>query len=112
LNKTVRDHAWAMITHDDADLHVQLWRRVVARVPPAMSAAPLGLLGMAAWVDGNGALQNLCGERLAEIHPGYTMGEILLDLSDRAVPPSAWNTWAAEMRDLLGPATRSDALAG
>ena len=112
LNKTVRDHAWAMITRDDADLHVQLWRRVVARVPPAMSAAPLGLLGMAAWVDGNGALQNLCGERLAEIHPGYTMGEILLDLSDRAVPPSAWNTWAAEMRDLLGPATRSDALAG
>ena len=112
LNKTVRDHAWAMISHDDADLHAQLWRRVVARVPPVVSAAPLGLLGMAAWIGGNGALQNVCGERLAEIHPGYTLGEILLDLSDRAIPPSAWDTWAAEMRQLLSSDTCRDALAG
>jgi hypothetical protein len=112
LNKTVRDHAWAMITHDDADLHAQLWRRVVSRVPPVVSAAPLGLLGMAAWIGGNGALQNVCGERLAEIHPGYTLGEILLDLSNRAVPPSAWDTWAAEMRQLLDTDNRRDALAG
>jgi len=112
LNKTVRDHAWAMISHDDADLHAQLWRRVVARVPPVVSAAPLGLLGMAAWIGGHGALQNVCGERLAEIHPGYTLGEILLDLSNRAVPPSAWDAWAAEMRELLSSDTRRDALAG
>ena len=112
LNKTVRDHAWAMITHDDADLHAQLWRRVVARVPPVVSAAPLGLLGMAAWIGGHGALQNVCGERLAEIHPGYTLGEILLDLSDRAVPPSSWDTWADEMRQMLSQDTRPDALAG
>ena len=112
MNKTVRDHAWAMITHDDADRHAQLWRRVVARVPPVVSAAPLGLLGMAAWIGGQGALQNLCGERLAEIHPGYTLGEILLDLSDRAVPPSCWDTWADEMRELLKTDIRRDALAG
>lgn len=112
LNKTVRDHAWAMITHEDAEEHAELWRRVVARVPQVVSAAPLGLLGMAGWIGGHGALQNVCAERLAEIHPGYTLGEILLDLSDRAIPPSAWDTWAAEMRQLLIPETRPDALAG
>ena len=74
LNKTVRDHAWAMITHEDADEHAELWRRVVARVPPVVSAAPLGLLGMAGWIGGHGALQNVCGERLAEIHPGLHAG--------------------------------------
>ncbi len=98
VDKTVRDHAWALITREDAEEHAELWRQVVARVSPVLSAGPLGLLGMAAWISGHGALQNVCGERLAEIHPDYTLGGILLDLSSRAVPPSAWESWASDMR--------------
>lgn len=87
---SVRDLAWSMMTRKNAEQHLALWRSVVSRVVPELSAAPLGLMGMAAWISGNGALQNLCGERLGEIHPGYSLGSLLLDLSDRAVPPSAW----------------------
>ena len=41
-----------------------------AGCPPAISAAPLALLGMAAWIGGNGALLNCCIDELRRIHPG------------------------------------------
>ena len=87
---SVRDLAWSMMTRENAEQHLDLWRTVVSRAVPELSAGPLGLMGVAAWISGNGALQNLCGERLVEIHPGYSLGPLLLDLSNRAVPPSAW----------------------
>lgn len=90
IDVSVRDVAWMMMTRENAAQHLNLWRFVVARVVPELSAAPLGLMGVAAWISGHGAIQNLCGERLGEIHPGYSLGALLLDLSDRAVPPSAW----------------------
>jgi hypothetical protein len=94
----VRDHAWAMMTRPDAEDHVRLWGRVVARVPPEVSAGALGLLGMAGWISGNGALQNCCAERLEELFPDYTLGQILADLSERAIPPSYWEEWSSFLR--------------
>jgi hypothetical protein len=94
----VRDHAWAMMTRPDAEDHVRLWGRVVARVPPQVSAGPLGLLGMAGWISGNGALQNCCAERLDELFPDYNLGRILAELSERAIPPSYWEEWSSFLR--------------
>jgi hypothetical protein len=37
-----------MIEPDDAEEHARVWMQVVSQVPPALSAAPLALLGMAA----------------------------------------------------------------
>ena len=45
----IRDLAWALIGLANAEKHVRLWGGVVARVPPTLAAAPLCLLGMAAW---------------------------------------------------------------
>jgi len=95
---TVRDRAWAMITHEDASEHERVWSRVVARVPPVVGAAPLGLMGVAAWIGGNGALQNCCGARLVDQYPEYSLGRLLLELSARAIPPSFWTEWAADLR--------------
>ena len=58
-----------MINPDDAEEHAQVWAQVVNQVPPSVSAAPLALLGMAAWIGGNGALQNCCCEELDRLHP-------------------------------------------
>ena len=44
-----------------AESHVALWQQVVARVPPELAVAPLCLLGLAAWVTGNGTLLNTPG---------------------------------------------------
>jgi hypothetical protein len=94
----IRDLAWALITPTNAEDHVRLWGGVVAQVPPTLAAAPLCLLGMAAWVSGAGALLNCCCERLAQIDPDYSMGRLLADISERAVPPSLWQQMGDEMQ--------------
>ena len=87
----LRDLAWAMISREQAEEHVELWLRVVNRVPPELSAAPLALLGMAGWISGHGALLNCCVDRLRDLHPGYSMGRLLAEISDGAVSPSVWS---------------------
>jgi hypothetical protein len=91
----VRDFAWARISRSDAEKHVRLWTNVVSRVPPLLAAAPLCLLGMAAWVAGHGSLVNCCWERVSQIHPDYSMGKLLADISERGVSPAVWQ----EIRD-------------
>jgi Domain of unknown function (DUF4192) len=91
----VRDLAWARINPTDAEELVRLWGSVVSQVPPALAAAPLCLLGIAAWVAGHGALLNCCCERVSHIDPHYSMGRLLADISARAIPPSIWH----EIRD-------------
>jgi hypothetical protein len=98
----IRDLAWAQISYAEAEDHVRLWGSVVDRVPPLLAAAPLGLLGMAAWVSGAGALLNCCCERLSRVNPGYSMGGLLATISEQAIPPSFWHQIRDEMRAELG----------
>jgi hypothetical protein len=67
-----------------------------------VAPAPLGLLGMAAWINGNGALLNCCVERLEEIDPGYTLGHLLAEISERALPPSLWDELVGDLRTEVG----------
>jgi hypothetical protein len=94
----VRDVAWALVRRRDRDAHLRLWSQVVMRAPVEVASAPLGLLGVVAWICGLGALQNCCVERLEEIDPAYTLGALLADISERALPPSAWDEMAADLR--------------
>jgi Domain of unknown function (DUF4192) len=105
----IRDLAWALISPTNAEEHVRLWGGVVARVPPTLAAAPLCLLGMAAWVGGSGALLNCCCERLAHVDPSYSMGRLLCEISAQALPPSLWQMrkgmqagLRAELASLIG----------
>ena len=98
----LRDLAWALISPTNADDHVRLWGSVVAHVPPTLAAAPLCLLGMAAWLSGSGALLNCCCERLVQVAPEYSMGRLLTEISDRALPPSLWQQIGGEMQAGLG----------
>lgn len=98
LDLAVRDVAWALVTRDAAEDHVRLWSAVVRWSLAEVAAGPLGLLGVAAWVSGNGALLNCCVERLERDAPGYTLGHLLADISDRALPPSLWEELAPDLR--------------
>lgn len=95
----VRDVAWLLMSSRRAAEHVAVWRRVVSVAVPPYEAAPLGMLAMAGWLDGNGALLNCCIDRLEEVAPGYSLLGICRDISDRAVPPSCFD---GLLRD-LGP---------
>ncbi|MCW2810511.1 MAG: hypothetical protein JWP61_969 [Friedmanniella sp.] len=103
----VRDLAWALMDRAAARGHVALWAQVVARAPAEDAAGPLCLLGMAAWIAGDGALLNCCAERVAGVAPSYSMGRLLADVSDRALPPSLWDELVGDLRAQLptyGPA--------
>jgi len=93
----VRDVAWAAITSSQAGDHVELWRQVIARTVPPLAPGPVCLLGMAAWVSGNGVLLNFCIDKVVELGPGYTMTGLLADIAVRAVPPSCWETMRSEL---------------
>jgi Domain of unknown function (DUF4192) len=97
-NIYVRDMAWARISNRNAEEHIRLWGSVVSRVPLELSAAPLCLLGMAAWVAGDGGLVNCCWERVSQVHPHYSMGKLLGDIGERGIPPSLWQELKAEMQ--------------
>lgn len=96
----VRDAALTMITRDTAAAHVEAWRQVAALTPDVSGALPaLTLLGMAAWIAGQGALVNVAAAR-ADRLPGanaYTLLKMLHDALDRAVNPAIWDT----LRDTL-----------
>jgi Domain of unknown function (DUF4192) len=93
-----RDLAWARISHSDAEKHVRLWAGVVSRVPQVLAAAPLCLLGMAAWVAGHGALVNCCRERVSQVNPDYSMGRLLAEIGERGIPPSVWQSIRDDMQ--------------
>nr|WP_294690313.1 DUF4192 domain-containing protein [uncultured Friedmanniella sp.] len=101
----VRDVAWAMMSRPVVEQHQRLWCRVVAAAPPEVASGPLGLLGVAAWIGGNGALLNCCVERLEQIDPGYTLGQLLADISERALPPSAWGDLEGDLRQEVAAVT-------
>ncbi len=98
----VRDVACALVTREDARRHLALWQAVLGRTPPELAAAPLCLVGIAAWAGGNGTLLNACCERLTEVDPGYAMGRLLSDVSRRALPPAWWDAMADGLRSDLG----------
>lgn len=95
----VRDVAWAMVSRDDVEDHLRIWCRTVARAPRELALGPLGLLGVTAWIAGQGALQNCCTERLEQLDPAYTLARLLGDISDRALPPRAWDDLVEGMRE-------------
>jgi hypothetical protein len=102
LDLTVRDVAWALMSRDTVHDHLRLWSSVVARSPDEVARAPLGLLGVAGWISGNGALLNCCVERLQRTDPGYTMGHLLADISERALPPNLWDDLVEDLRSEVG----------
>ena len=86
----IRDVAWAEMTRENADRHVDLWRDVVRRSPYDLMAAPAALLGFAAWLSGDGALAWCAVERCQDVEPDYRLAALLTDALAGAVPPSSW----------------------
>ena len=99
----VRDVAWSRMSRADIDDHLDLWGQVVERAVTSWAPAPMCLLGMAAWISGNGALQNCCCSRARQCDPSYTMATLLEDINQRALPPTFWDELAAEVRAGVGP---------
>lgn len=69
---------------------VERWTAVVAVTPPGFAAAPVGLLGVAGWLTGDGALQTVCLERLDQLAADVPLAAMLEWINATVLPPSAW----------------------
>ena len=94
----VRDVAWAMISWKAAEQHRRVWARVVARTVAPLEAAPLCLLGFCAWICGDGAMMNCCIQRVTDVDPEYSFGQLLAKISQQALPPHLWDDVGAADR--------------
>lgn len=86
----VRDGVWATMTLQRAGSQVVLWSSVVALVPDDGAVAPLGLLGVAAWLAGQGALATCCLERGLAIDGAHSLLRLFESIHVACVPPGAW----------------------
>lgn len=97
----VRDVAWAEMTRDSAEAHVDLWRDVVRRSPRELLAPPAALLGFAAWLSGHGALAWCAVDRAQQAEPGYRLADLLAEALAAGIPPSTWQPLERDMLTLF-----------
>ena len=89
-NRDVRDLVWCDITSARAEGHVALWREIVRRSPEHLVAPAAGLLAFSAWLAGDGALAWCAVDRCLCADPDHTLGRLVGNALDAAVPPSSW----------------------
>jgi uncharacterized protein DUF4192 len=85
-----RDVAWAEITRESSQEHVELWRGLVRRAPQHLLPGASSLLAFAAWQHGEGALAWCAIDRCLDVDPDYSMAHCVAQLLTGAVPPSVW----------------------
>ncbi|MGZ5403010.1 MAG: DUF4192 domain-containing protein [Nocardioides sp.] len=93
----LRDAAWARIPRADARRHVELWSGLVRRCPADLIPHAAGVLGIAAWLAGDGALAWCAVDRGREIDAEHSLVRLVADLLEGAVPPAEWERRAPGM---------------
>ncbi|MET0952600.1 MAG: DUF4192 domain-containing protein [Aeromicrobium sp.] len=91
----VRDAVWTRITRDNAADMLRLLAHVSRSVVDPFEPAVLSLAAFAAWLTGDGAQALIAVERAIEADPEYSMAHLMLDVLQRAVPPSSWTGFTA-----------------
>lgn len=98
------------ITRDNAPEHLALWRDVVNQVPALGAEAPLYLAGMAAWISGDGASATIALDRSVALNPDRRpTGQVQLlgQLIDQVVPPTAWEHIRSDVLANADPRVRA-----
>ena len=73
-----------------AAAHVRLWTDVVRHCPLDLLAPAAGVLALASWLEGHGAMAWCAIDRALQSDPDCTMARSVGQLLEAAVPPSVW----------------------
>ncbi|MGH3446747.1 MAG: DUF4192 domain-containing protein [Nocardioidaceae bacterium] len=87
----VRDCAWSMMTRENAEQHLDLWRHIMRQSPDDLMAPPGSLAAFAAWLSGKGVLASHAVDRVLGRCPDYSMAGVIRDLLECAVSPTSWD---------------------
>ena len=96
-----RDRVVLSLRNEAAESWVSLWTRVVRACPHGEQQQPLAVLALAAWADGEGALQSVCLEELDAQGARPGLYGLLNELNSAMVPPTEWPWIRAELQSML-----------
>lgn len=84
----VRDECLALALTDQADAAERLWLALTRALPPPERAEPACLLGVAAYLRGEGALTNVALDAALKANPGHNLSAILQQAVDLGTSPA------------------------
>lgn len=87
----VLDELSSQLTRADAAAHVAFWTAVLQRSPTELLAGPAGLVALAAWLAGHGALAWCAVDRCLAAEPEHPLAGCVAGLLTRALPPDLWD---------------------
>jgi hypothetical protein len=93
----LRDAAWLGMTRESARDLTEFWSEVVRRSPTEFVTPAALILGLAAWLAGQGALAWTAHD-LATDDRYQSLADIVGQLLDDAVPPDAWPEFQRHLR--------------
>jgi hypothetical protein len=85
---------------------VALWTAVIHHCLVPYVTGPLGLLGVASWLTGDGAMQTVCLERLDRIDPLNPLAALLDWINAAVLPPAQWAHYRGAMVGALSDQSR------
>lgn len=89
----VRDEVWARITPETAELHEELWSRVVRHVEQRYRAAPAALAAVAAWQRDDHTLARAALEVALDADPEYSMATLMSQALTLGLPVERWRAF-------------------
>jgi hypothetical protein len=93
----IRDLTWGHLTRREAPAHLEFWREVVRSSPEELAASAAAVVGFLAWMAGEGALAWCAVERSLRANPDHSLGRLVSDMLDDAIPPSSWRPFQRGM---------------
>ena len=89
-DEETRAAAVGLLSRDTAEAHADFWGGLVRRAPVDLVAPAAALLGVAAWLCGDGALAWCAVDRCLSTDPDHQPAHELARALAEAVPPSTW----------------------
>jgi hypothetical protein len=83
----IRDYCWQTIEQGGPGDGVAVWSQLARRAIPPYDAAPLFLLGWAAWRRGDGVLARMAAERALRSESDYGAARLLLHAVNACIDP-------------------------
>lgn len=85
----IRDRVWDDMTSTNATSHVALWTDLTRRAPDEVRAAPASLLGLASWLNGDGAKAWCALDQVPGDSP-YFLAGLVAAVMETAMHPREW----------------------
>lgn len=86
----LREVAWSALERGNASAYVEFLRALIRRTPPELLPGVASLLGLAAWLAGDGALAWCALDRCLAARPDDHLAHHVAALLESATPPSVW----------------------